>query len=90
MAYRRQGSWLLFVLALLPCAHAMDKPKETVKPPPAAPAKAPQPPADEAFLEFLANWDSEDEDWNAFLAATVAKAAKAKPAEQATKKANEK
>ena len=56
--------------------------EEPAKAPPKTPAKVapkapPAPPVDEDFLEFLANWDSEDETWNEYLA-TVAKDRKAK------------
>jgi hypothetical protein len=54
---------------------------EPVKAQPEAPAKAAAPkappPVDEDFLEFLANWDSEDETWNEYLA-SLAKDSKAK------------
>jgi hypothetical protein len=69
------GSWLAVLLAA-PLVQAQDKPKEGVKP---APPKVQQPPPDAEFLEFLGNWDSEDEEWSEFLA-------KAKAASQDVKK----
>lgn len=84
---RRWWHWWGSVLAVLlaaPAVQAEDKPKPptpapvTDKPatPPAKKAQPPLPDAD--FLEFLASWDSEDEDWVEFLAAQTEEVRQAK------------
>jgi hypothetical protein len=63
-----------FVCVALFAAHTVcagEPAKTPVKAPekkeaPKAPPPAPE--VDEDFLEFLANWDSEDETWNEYLA----------------------
>jgi hypothetical protein len=59
-------AWLVAVLWAAPWVRAEDKPKEPVKPP----AKTQQPMPEADFLEFLANWDSDEEGWSEFLATT--------------------
>ncbi len=84
--------WAALLTALLPAlsfmlwsplrAQTADKPKEEPK------AKAQQPLPEADFLEFLGSWDSEDEDWNEFLANhDVREAGRSRPADEAAEAA---
>lgn len=72
------AGWLATqALGAEPPQPAAPKPAPKTQPP-----KAPVPPppmVDADFLEYLANWDVEDEKWNEYLASLVKPAAKPRP-----------